>query len=472
MTSFKNVPLDITGSAYFNRSTSHSAQTCMNLYTEVLPTGKTVKAMHSWPWGAAFSASTGTKGRGTARYKNELYQVAGNTLYKIGRLGDRTSIGIISGANKCVMNETLERLIITTGGAAYQYDGATLSQLTDADLETPATNAFLNNQVIFDGSGGRFVVATPGDATDIPGLNYASAESAPDDTEAVFVKDQILYLFGERTFEGWYNSGVGNPPMDRIQNAVRGVGVVSPYAITGTTKYTYVLGHDRQVYRINQYIEDSVSSPGIAHIFSGYERVDDVVSYTVEIDGNEIAVFRFESAGVTWAYNENSDTWSRLSIGAEELNYFGHSAINIYNKQLIEDRRNGAIYELRNDRYDMSPEVMIRERVTRPVSGDALQMPGQLLLMDKVKFVVEKGVGRGNGQGESPKIMVSASFDQGNSWTNEDWIDLGEQGESRIAIEWDHTAEFYEAMFKIRLSDPVYLSLHNASIDLTPIEGY
>lgn len=62
-------------------------------------------------------------------------------------------------------------------------------------------------------------MAQPGLPFDVSGLDAIGAESSPDKLVRDYVFNQTDYRFGVRTLEPWYNSGVGSPPIDRIDGA-------------------------------------------------------------------------------------------------------------------------------------------------------------------------------------------------------------------------------------------------------------
>ena len=70
------------------------------------------------------------------------------------------------------------------------------------------------------------------------------------------------------------------------------------------------------------------------------------------------------------------------------------------------------------------------------------------------------------GQGEDPVVMFSASFDGGKSFTNESTVKIGRLGESRAKVEYFNMGSGYEILIKARISDPVFVSIHSASIKI------
>ena len=463
LSSYKNVPLQIVGQTYEHRSEAFSVQKTMNLIPQAELTGAAESSLTSWPGCIPFATVSGDN-RGMTVFKNELYKVGGNTLYKIDSASVVTSLGTISGTNRCVFANDGTNLIITTGGTGYQLTGSTLTTIGDSDYESANSVTYLNQQMIFDGNGGRFQVADVGDPDSIQPNNFATAESAPDDTIRVFAFRERVYIFGERTIETWYNSGAGNPPFARVNGGTMNVGLAAIHSVAATDDYCYFLGDDRRVYRFSSHQPQNVTSIAISHQIDLIGDASEAIASIYHIEGQSFYVLTFPSAEKTFAFNEQSSSWFSLSTGADELRYIGDEYIECYGKRLIADKATGNVLELSLTAYDDNGSVKIQERVFGPVNGVALGMTGERLLMSYVDIVMQMGTGLITGQGENPQLMLSASFDGGKSWSNEDDVLIGRQGEGRIKARWDHCESFYDAFIKIRCSDPVFLSMFGASI--------
>ena len=86
--------------------------------------------------------------------------------------------------------------------------------------------------------------------------------------------------------------------------------------------------------------------------------------------------------------------------------------------------------------------------------------------MGRFEVIMEMGVGLEMGQGQIPQMMFEASFDGGKSFTNPETVNIGRTGEGRIKAEWYHLESFYDCVVRVSVSDPVFISLHSAAIDL------
>lgn len=466
------VPIDVVGQSYESLSKPLSAQSSVNLFIEVLPSGKTRSALHTWPGKKAFSTGSGAN-RGCFHkvWNGNVYTVNGTTLYKVNSAGTQTSVGTISGAGRCVFDASSSYLYIVTGGLVYRTDGSTVTAVTDADLETPNSVAHLNQQLIYDGNQGRFVTSDVGDGSSISSLNYATAETYFDDLQRVYVFQQTLYLFGTESIEPWYNSGSGSPPFDRYEGGQRPVGIAGTYCITNTDEAIYFLGSDRTIYRLEGYNPVQVSTPAINNAIEGYSTVSDCFAYTMKRQGQSFVIFNFPTADKTWCYSQETQSWIQLSSGTDGGRDLTNGYVFAFGKHLVTDYQNGNMYELDINTYTDNSSALIRERVIRPITSIDIGVPGQRLMISRFECIVETGVGLATGQGSAPVFMMSHSNDGGRTWSNETHVSPGVLGDYTAKCEYYFFATGYEILIKIRVSDPIKCSIHAAAADLE-LAGY
>ena len=458
---YQSMPVNFIGPSYEHRSRSLSSQKTMNLIPEFLPSGKSQNAMSSWYGGKAWSSGTGSD-RGLHVFAGTLYKVTGPSLYSIDGSGAQTLIGTIDGSSPCIFADDGYTMRIATGAKDYLVTSGVLSELSDTDLSPGNSVAYLNQQMINDSTAGQFQVSDVGVPGSIASNNFATAESAPDDTVRVYTFNERLFLFGDKsTVETWYNSGTGNPPFDRVQGGTMQIGTASPYSVASSQEFVYFLGSDATVYRFSATQAVPVTPPAIAAAFAGYTN-SDARAYMANIEGMSFYVLNFVTEGKTWAYNEDGNAWFELSTGANESNYIGTSYAEAYGKKLMAS--GGNVLELDADTYTDNGEVIIRERVCSPITGQN----GERIEMSSFTLVMETGVGLITGQGVNPVVMFSASYDGGKSFGTESTVEIGRQGEGRESVVWYNIASAYEIVIKARISDPVFISIHSASIQLRP----
>ena len=461
ISSFNKAPLQIVGQSYEHRSRAISVQKTMNLIPQAELTGAAQSSLTSWPGLTSFYSSSGVN-RGMAVYDNELYKVTDNTLYKISTIGVATSIGTITGTGRCIFANDGTNLIITTGGDGYQLTGSTLTQITDTDFQNGNSCTYLNQRVIYDGNDGKFQWSEVGNPDDIGASNFATGESAPDDTIRVFAWREQLYLFGERTIETWYNGTSADTPFLRVQNATMQVGLGAVHSIGATDRLVYFLGDDRRVHRFSATQPENITSIAISHQLDKLGDLSGAVADIIRIEGQSFYILTVQDK--TFAYSEESGAWFNLSTKADEDKYKFNSFVEVYGKRLCAD--GGNVLELDLDTYDNNGEVIINERIFGPITSKDLGLGNSRVVMSRLWLEIEAGVGLATGQGVNPQLMVSASFDGGKSFTNEDDVLMGRAGEGRIDVKWDHCESFRSMFIKVRCSDPVFLSLFGATLEV------
>lgn len=494
----KEVPVNIIGESAIARSRQLSAQSTVNLYPDVVQNGRNAGALQCWPgtkglsyspYGINFSIG---QNRGLYVFQNVLYEVRDEGLYKITSsfaydgatsYGNPTRIGWITGTGRCVFADDGLIMVIVADGNVYQYDGTTFSQITDSNLDQPNAVAFINNQWIFDGIGGGFIVSDVGNPASFNPLNYATAEALGDDLIRPYAFNQLLYLFGEKSTETWYNSGIGNPPFDRVEGGIIAKGIAGVHCICNTDQFLYFLGDDRNVYQlINSQIR-AISTPQVAYAIENYATVNDCFMFNLKLAGQDFIVITFPSENVTWCYSETLSFWFNLTSGSTGGRHLANSYAFCYGKHIIgvtetpitdeTDLTKYSICELDIDTYTDVPNnyyitngTQIKERIISPINGSLIGAAGKRVCMNKLRLMMQTGVGIVTGQGSDPVVMLSLSIDGGETWTNEYQVKIGAGGAYQTRVDWYHINSFYDGLVKIRFSDPVFVSVESALITI------
>lgn len=465
---FKNVPLRIIGGTNQNRSAQANNQLTKNWFPEVTPDGIAPAILLPWVGSQAFASNSGVNDRGTHVFNNELYHVVDQTLYKVSSAGVYTSIGTVTGSARCIFSNSvvgsLNQMVIAAGNV-FTYDGA---NLVDSGLKANSVT-YLNSKSIYPDGGFNFAVSGSGGPTNI--TSTGSAESATDDLLRPYAFNQWVYMFGTETVEPFYDAGLTTgSPFARIDNAIMQKGLGGFYTIANTDQALYFLGDDSNVYQIIQSQLTNITPPSIVNSLKAQEK-SGATAYTITLNGQDYYVLRFAS-GLTYAYSETLKEWFNLSTGTRDGPYLATSYQRVYDKDIAVDFRTANAIELTEDALDDLGETIQRRRVLAPLTSANLGMgTGKRLKMSRVYFALQTGQGLASGQGSNPKIMVEYSLDGGKTFSTEQWIKFGKLGQYIIKVKFDAMISFYEITFRITVSDPVFCSLHDASIDVK-LGGY
>ncbi len=453
------INLPAIGQSYQHVDIPLSAQTTKNWFAEINSETSVALSLQPFPGAKVFSTAIGVD-RGMAVWGQQLYKVTDKTLYRIDKLGNQTSIGTIEGAGRCTFPRSTDVMVIVTSGKAYTYDATTLTEITDVDLEQPNYGTYLNQQWIYQGAKARFVVSDAGQADQINGLNYASAESEGDDLVRPYVFNQVLYLFGERNIESWYNSGVGRPPFDRIDGGIIQKGLGAADSVDNNDQFVYFLGDDRVIYQLSGSQVRAISTIPLASKFAEYDSITEAIGFCFSFQGQEF--YQLTLGDNTWCYNQNSGGWFELTFGANELPQPVTATVNCYGKLLA--AYGGKVLEINRETNTFDSDPIIRERTTGLISGELLgpEAVGRPLFMSRLELII-KGV---PALGEAPQIMLSFSDDGGFTYSNERLIDCGELGNYTFKATTSQLGAFYNRVLKIRISDDSRYSLHRVTGDI------
>lgn len=472
LSKFKTVGVKIFGPTDQSRSVPFNSQRTLNLFPEVNPEGRSTGALHSFPGAKSWSSGSDSEpDRGLYLMGNFAYKLSGTNLYKVDSLGAQTNIGTISGTGRAIFADNGGILVIVASGNVYTYDGTTFVAAAAGLFQTPNSVAQINNQYIYDGDADGWQMSNVGAPTTFNGANYAFAESQGDDLKRAYSFNQLVYFFGDKSIEPWYDSGDGNPPFNRIDGAIMEIGLEATYSLANNEKAMYFLGSDRKIHRIVGQSESSVTPEWLHYKLSNFTTVSDAIGFCFTIYGQNFYCINFIAENKTYCYSETTEFWFDLACGVTEDAHYASSYIYAFGKHLIADRRNGNIYEWDFLTYTDNGTTIVRERTLQVINSTPLDAPGQRIQMSRFKLLVENGVGLITGQGENPQIMLTPSFDGGRTWGSEVTLNVGRMGEWSKVVEWYSLQSFYDLVIKLRMTDPVFWSLQDASIDIR-LAGY
>ncbi len=451
--------------SYPSRALPASAQRLVNVFPEIHPDdakGKIV--LFGTPGLTRFATLPTGPVRGIAEWGGALYAVGGSRLYKISSAGSATDLGAAPSATRTVrMLSNGKQLALVDGGVTV-WDGATMTSAVIDAASSVADMAFLDGYGIWIEAGsGRFGVTALNDFTTSDALDFATAESSPDNLMAVMVDHREVWLFGEKTAEIWTNTGNSDFPLERLQGANIERGAAASRSVARCDGTVFWLGDDLIVYRAEGYTPKRISHHGLEGAISGYGGVSDAQALVYAQGGHTFYALTFPSApggGATWVYDAATGFWhERQSGAAGRWRAAGTAAC--YGKTLVGDSASGAIFalDLNTNADDDAP--LIRSATSAPMHAQ-----GRRAVAHRVELDFDAGRGLNVGQGENPQAILQWSDDGARTWSSERWADMGRIGEYRRRAVWTRCGSFRERVWRVTVSDPVPFSLIAANIDV------
>ena len=468
----------ILGSAYVARSVNAADNRMVNLFPEIVPEGGKEPAFLQRAPGLTRLATIGTGPiRGMWQFGSYGYAVSGSVLYQIDSDWNAVAKGTVVGSGPVSMADNGAQLFIAANPQGYIYNANTnvFQQITDPDFPGAGTVGYIDGYFVFNEPGTQKIwVTSLLDGTAVDPLEFASAEGSPDNVVAVFVDHREVWVFGTNSTEVWYDAGLLDFPLTRIQGAFNELGCAAPYSVAKMDNQIYWLGRDARgqgiVYRAAGYIGQRVSTHAIEWQMQEYADISDATGYTYQQDGHSFYVLNFPTADTTWVYDVATGAWhERASFVNGEFNRHRASSQMFFNATtVVGDYQNGKIYEFDLNEYsdDGSPQKWLRSWRALPTGANNLART----IQHSMQLDCETGVGLNTGQGDNPQVMLRWSDDGGHTWSNEHWKSMGRIGRSGYRTIWRRlgaTMKIRDRVYEASGTDPVRIYIMGAELLLS-----
>ena len=449
-------PVALFGLGNFGKSRNVSSQQRTNLYAEIHQDGeKGTLTLYPTPGRTTFVNFGAYPSRGTWKKDDVLYIVNRFTLWRVANDGTMTNIGTLATSSGRVdITDNGTQIIIVDGANGYIYNTSTLvfAQITDPDFPGADTVTFLNGYFIVQKpNSGRFYISTIYDGLTWAALEFATAESNPDNLVRVMADNGQIWLFGVDTAEPWSDSGAQDFPFARVGAAAIEWGLAARWSLCKFMDSLIFLRKNRlgavQVCTLSGYTAVPVSTPEIDYILAQYTSVSNATGFAYMVSGHPFYQINFPSANESWVFDGLSKEWHRAeSAGGRDR---AEIQINFLDHSYVTDYENGKLYRFQDGVYTDDGQTIARELITRH------QSTGEYVFLHKLWIEMEAGVGLLTGQGSEPKLMMQYSKDGGHTWSNEVWANFGRIGQYNYRALYLRLGRGRDWVFKFRITDPV-----------------
>lgn len=458
------------GIGLFSKSPNVTTQKRINLYYEFsAQEDKTAVAVYGTPGLELFVDFGDTPVRGQYAIGNSNYVVHRGTLYKVNNAGVTLSLGVLdTTSGKVSMSDNGVQLMIVDGTSGYILTLATdvFAKITDVDFfANPTTVAFLAGYFICTFlNSGRFQISAIRDGLTWDALDFANAETNPDNLVRVYADHGELILLGEYTTEFWGVSGALDFPFSYISGSSIEWGLVSAYSIAKNEDSIVYVARNRmgesRVVMLRGYTPTVVSGQDLDFIINQYTAIEDAVAFGYMLGGHPFYQVSFPTGDQTWLYDQSTNVWSQL-ISNDLNRHRSELHTNFLNQNVVSDYSNGRLYKLKPEVYTDNGEMIARELIGRHVYEGL-----DNLFISELQIDMQTGVGLSTGQGSNPQVMLQISKDGGNTWGNELWRSAGAIGVYLTRVIWRRLGKARDWNFKIRITDPVKVVIIGAYLDM------
>ena len=498
----------ILGSTYVARSVNAADNRMVNLFPEVIPEGGKEPAFLNRAPGLRLLTTCGVGPvRGMWQFGGYGYVVSGTELYKVTSAWVATKIGDVSGTGPVSLADNGIQLFIACNGPSYIYNSTTLefAQISDPDFPGAVTVGYLDGYFVFnEPDSQRIWITSLFDGTSIDPLDFASAEGSPDGLVSLIIDHREAWLFGTNSVEVWYDAGLADFPLTRIQGAFNEIGCAAAYSVAKLDNGLFWLGSDARgkgvVYRANGYTGQRVSTHAVEWQIQQYSDISDALAYTYQQDGHAFYVLVFPSANTTWVFDVATGAWTERAglYNGEFTRHRGNCQMAFSGEIAIGDFENGNVYAFDLDVFADNGQMQkwLRSWRALPTGENNLKRTAQHTLqldcetgvglndvnyLDTFYLTTESGDFLITESGDYlvaiegtahtyPQVMLRWSDDGGHTWSNEHWNSMGAIGAYGTRVIWRRlgmTTKLRDRVYEISGTDPVKVSIVGAELAIS-----
>jgi hypothetical protein len=405
--------------------------------------------------------------------------VSGLEVYKVtGMTAVPTLLGTVTGTGPVSIADNGTQIFFACNPDSYIYNEVTnvFAQITDPDFPGAVTVGYLDGYFVFNEPDSQKVwVTSLLDGLSVDPLDFASSEGSPDGLVALIVDHREAWLFGTDSVEVWYDAGLADFPLTRIQGAFNEIGCVAAFSVAKLDNGLFWLGTDARgqgiVYRANGYTGQRVSTHAIEYAIAQYDDISDAVAYTYQQEGHAFYVLTFPTGNATWVFDVATQAWHERAgwDNGEFTRHRSNCQCNFGGNTIVGDFENGNIYQMTLDVYDDydEPQKWLRSWRALPSGQNNLKRTAH----HSLQLNCESGTGLATGQGDDPQVMLRWSDDGGHTWSNEHWSPMGKIGAYYQRVFWRRlgmTLKLRDRVYEVSGTDPVKVAIMGAELILSP----
>jgi hypothetical protein len=397
-------------------------------------------------------------------YGAGLFIVSGQTAYNVAT---GASCGAIPGKDRVRWAASESQMVLVASGVAYLYSGATFQPIVSASLPPVSDVAWLDGRFVFMAAGSdMFWFSEISNASDVTGLDFATAESFPDPNVGCAILNQELVIFGTQSVEFWGPGGTGSngvvipfepngtPPFQR--------GCIARDTIAFADNSLFWVGDNKVVYRVGN-VPQRVSSSSIEDKIRQCATPSAMSAIVLTFEGHEFYVLNIPGVG-SFAYDLSRIGTQAQAYGSsyergewQEWASWGRTQF----RGQVGCMMAGVAYvgdDTTNDLWVMQVGAY------SDAGGPFTRQASSFIKIEEgtprcLNIVLHGVVGQGNasGPGSDPVVEMRWSDDQGRTFSRWRQASLGPMGAYRTRAFWQRLGLLRAPgrLVQVRCSDPV-----------------
>jgi hypothetical protein len=450
----------VTQSSRNDADWTANSERLVNLYAEPIPEGgrarivlRPVLGMEEWVQLAGVfvraMGSVSEREAETGAIVDRLFVVLGGQLYQITATGGVTARGEVGDCPRTTLAGNNGAVTVACGGRYYVWNGTALIEPDEGAFSDVGAVEFLGGYTILtERNGRRFQWSALADATDLPGLNFASAEGSDDALVRPVAINGNLWLFKERSTEIWGLTGQASEnAFARLGGGVRERGLLGFNLIAKVPDGAFFVGNDGICYITNGAEFTPVSRTPVESAIEQQEPTD---CFYYEDEGHKFCVVRF-AGRPAWVYDLSTGLWHERATGLGA--WIGTGAVYAFGKWRVASSDGRVSTLLRNGRDVGQP--LFRQATSRTLQNDGARF--RVPILELLAQMGRTDIGR------DAQMLVEFSRDGGNSWGAQQARSLGNLGDYSQRVVFRNLGQTRQLTMRVTMTDPADLRLWSAA---------
>lgn len=395
-------------------------------------------------------------------FNGDTLVVSGTNVYRVAASGNVTQLtGGIPGYGRVSIDSNaiagISEARIATGTALYVADETTVAPEAFPDDLGVVSIAYLKSWAFALAAGtGKVYARGPAD-TSWDAITFTTAEAEPDPGVSLNVLGDYLVVFGSSSVEFFALTGEANPAAAPVEGLRADKGLRNRDTVVNLDNSLFFVGQDCVVYRLST-TPERVSDHGLEEQIRLISPAK-LRAFPFTMDGHSYCVLRLGDEA-TYAYDAATKLWSRWS--SYGFDYFrGHLGTDAGGVALVGDSNSGAVWRMSPDKATDAGEAVVREATFFIEIHEGA--------VDCDNFAVRCAVGHAD-QGETPKMSLKWSDDQGQTWGPWEEIGLGVIGDYSAPVIFWQLGTIYRPgrIFRVRVTDATTVRIDGADMNIDP----
>ncbi len=212
------------------------------------------------------------------------------------------------------MARNRSQIAVTAGGKYYVWNGTLFQEVSGAAFSNFGSVAYIDNFMLLSQlDGEKYQYSAIGDADDLAALDFASAETSPDDLIRIVTVGSLAWMMGADSVEAWRNAGTSDNPFRRIADLRLEKGLRSSAEVALLDNTFMFVSNEGRAYRQEGGVPVGISTDAVSATLS---KNTDVTALAYQVSGHDFLALRFGDRPA-WVYDPATQAWHERMTGTE-----------------------------------------------------------------------------------------------------------------------------------------------------------